>query len=244
MRRIWSIGVGTALAVAAAGAWQADPAAAHEAAPGGRQASIGMRAHFDDVLHVHDAIVRGDLDDARGRAQQVAAREFTGVPESAARHLAAMRGAAGRVAAAGDLPEAAKAAGAMLGTCGECHRAVGAMPAVHARPTPPVGETVGHMLAHQRAVEHLLQGLVVPSSTAWNEGAQALRSAPLKRSRLPRDSKLTSEIAAGETRLHELADEAAGTSALPARAAIYGQMVETCSRCHTLHTNIWGPGRR
>lgn len=243
MRRIWSFGVGAVLALGATGAWQAAPAAADSTAAAGRQADTGMRAHFDEVLRVHDAIVRGDLDDARGRARQVASHEFRGLPEAAAGHLAAMRGAAGRVAAAHDLPEASRAAGAMLGTCGECHRAVGAMPAVHVRATPAVGETVGHMLAHQRAVEHLLQGLVVPSSSAWNEGAQALRTAPLKRSRLPRDPKLTSEIAAGETRLHELADEAAGTSAPPARAALYGQMVGTCARCHALHKNIWGPER-
>ena len=243
MRRLhWSFGMGVAVAFGATGAWQAAPAAVDRSAQAEGRAATDMRAHFDEVLRVVDAIVRGDLDDARRRARQVASREFTGLPVAAAGQLAGMRAAAGRVAAAADLPTAATAAGVMLGTCGECHRAVGAMPAVHVRPSPAVGDTVGHMLAHQQAIEHLLQGLVVPSSSAWNAGAQALRTAPLKRSKLPDDPKLSSEIAAGETRLHELADEAAGTSAPPARAAIYGQMVSTCSRCHALHKNIWGPG--
>jgi len=118
------------------------------------------------------------------------------------------------------------------------------MPAVDTRPVPSVGQTVGHMLAHERAVEQLMQGLVVPSSAAWNEGAQALRIAPLGRGKLPKDPKLTPELMEGEQRLHQLAERAAAATGTPDRAALYGEMIGTCAACHSLHPNVWGPGKR
>lgn len=207
-------------------------------------AAPAMRHHFDETMRVHDAVIRGDLPVARQVAVELQGRDFAGLPEKASPHVSVMKDAARKLAASTDVLAASAAAAVMLGTCGDCHRAVGAMPAVSVRPLKPVGETVGHMLTHQHAAELLVQGLVVPSSATWNEGAQALRTAPLKPGKLPRDPKLTPEIVAGEARLHELADEAAGTSTTVARAGVYGQMLATCAQCHTLHANIWGPSRR
>ena len=109
-----------------------------------------------------------------------------GLPAKAVPYAATLQQAASRVTQATDIASAGMSAATMLGTCGECHRTVGAMPAVDVRPAPSVGQTVGHMLAHERAVEQLMQGLVVPSSTSWNAGAQALRTAPLGRGKLPK----------------------------------------------------------
>jgi hypothetical protein len=118
------------------------------------------------------------------------------------------------------------------------------MPAVAVRPVPAIGQTVGHMLNHQHAIEQLLQGLVVPSSTAWNEGAQALRTAPIARGKLPKDPKLNSELMEGERRLHQLAERAATAGTTADRVAVYGEMLGTCAACHSLHPNVWGPGKR
>jgi cytochrome c553 len=107
-----------------------------------------------------------------------------------------------------------------------------------------VGQTVGHMLDHQRAADHLMQGLIVPSSTLWNQGAQGLRQAPLSNGKLPKDQKLTADVAAGELHVHQLGDRAAGTSDPQARSALYGELLGTCARCHSLHQNIWGPTKR
>jgi cytochrome c553 len=166
------------------------------------------------------------------------------MPEKASSHVAAMQQAAAGVSEAADLAAACTSAATMLGACGECHRAVGAMPAVAVRPVPAVGDTVGHMLNHQRATEQLMQGLVVPSSTAWNEGARALRTTPIARGKLPKDPKLTSELMEGEQRLHQLAERAASASMTADRAAIYGEMLVACAGCHSLHPNVWGPGKR
>ena len=64
---------------------------------------------------------------------------------------------------------------AMLAACGDCHRAAGTMPAPAAPAAPAVGGVVGHMLEHQRAVDLMVQGLTVPSTSAWNEGAANAR---------------------------------------------------------------------
>jgi hypothetical protein len=203
-----------------------------------------MRAHYAEVATVHEAVIRGDLATAKSTAAALARREIPGLPETTNGYRDAMKALAGKVASAGDVASAAAATGSLLGGCGDCHRAAGVLPV----PPPParhsIGETVGHMLDHQRAVDLLMQGLVVPSSRLWNEGAQGLRTAPLSKGKLPKDPKLTPEVVAGEKRVHELANEAAGTSDPQARAALYGQMLGTCAGCHSLHSNIWGPSKR
>jgi hypothetical protein len=206
--------------------------------------ATAMQSHYVDAIRVHDAIVRGDLPGAHDAARHLRTHAEPGMPEKVSSYVEAMRQAAVRVSEAPDLAAACSSAATMLGTCGDCHRAVGALPAVAARPVPAVGQTVGHMLNHQHATEQLLQGLVEPSSTAWNEGAQALRTAPIARGKLPRDSKLTSELIEGEQRLHQLADRAAGAAATTDRIAVYGEMIGTCAACHSLHPNVWGPGKR
>ena len=229
------------LAAAAASHAQATaPGAAVE-----RPASSGTvtHPHYSEALHVHDAVVRGDLAGAREAARRVGSHPESGLPEKAAPFAAALQEAAGRVAQAGDIVAAGASTAAMLGTCGECHRAVGAMPAVASRPLPAVGDTVGHMLAHQRASEQLLQGLIVPSTSAWNEGARALQTTPIARGKLPRDPKLTSDHMAGEKRLHELASRAAAAATVQERTSVYGEMIGTCAACHSLHPHIWGPGK-
>lgn len=217
--------------------------AARQDAPASKTA-LDMSAHFAEVGAVHEAVIRGDLAGAKAAAAALAAREFTGLPEKTATHRQAMKALAERVASATDVAMAAAGTAAMLGACGECHRTAGVLPAPALPQRPVVGQAVGHMLDHQRAADHLMQGLVIPSSTLWNQGAQGLRVAPLSRGQLPKDPRLTAEVAAGEQRVHALGDEAAGTSEPQARAAIYGKVISTCASCHSLHSNIWGPSKR
>lgn len=203
-----------------------------------------MAGHFAEVKVVHEAVIRGDLPAARKAAEALAARSFAGLSKTTAPYAASIKELAGRVAAARDVNAAAASAASMLGTCGECHRTAGAMPAPELPARPSVGQAVGHMLEHQRAFDQLMQGLVVPSASLWNQGAQALRTAPLGPGQLPKDPKLTADVAAGEQRVHQLADQAAGASDTQARVAAYGTLLGTCASCHTLHANIWGPSKR
>jgi cytochrome c553 len=97
------------------------------------------------------------------------------------------------------------------------------------------------MLDHQRAADLMFQGLVVPSSTLWREGADTLNVARLRDRELPRDSRWTPEIVRAEERLHRFAGDAARMHDYATRAASYAQIIATCAECHGLHQKVWGP---
>jgi hypothetical protein len=203
-----------------------------------------MQVHFSQVMTVHEAIIRGDLAAVRAPATWLAAHEGPGsLPRGAAPFVLQMQRAARRTAQASTVLEAALGTADMLKTCGDCHRGVGTMPATALSPSPAVGGIVGHMLAHQRSADQMLQGLIVPSSALWRAGAAGFSGAPLRAERLPEDPRLTPELAASERRIHELAAQAGKTDDGGARAVFYGQMIARCADCHALHRKVWGPSR-
>jgi hypothetical protein len=88
------------------------------------------------------------------------------------------------------------------------------------------------MVAHQRATEQLLRGLVMPSTSEWLGGARALRAAPLHAAEPPRDPQLTAERLRIEEAVHRLAEEAAGAETPAARARVYATLLSRCADCH------------
>jgi hypothetical protein len=204
-----------------------------------------MQGHFAQVMAVHEAVIRGDLVEAHRLASWLATQGGPdSLPAGSAPHVAAMREAAGRTAAASSVLEAALGTAAMLKTCGDCHRAVGTMPAAPLElPLPAGRKIVGHMLAHQHAADQMLQGLVVPSNSLWRQGASDLSTPPLDDD-LKGDAKLGREAKASERRIHVLAGEARRVEAPAARAVFYAQILARCADCHASHPNVWGPSRR
>jgi cytochrome c553 len=203
-----------------------------------------MRHHFALVMDVHDAVVRGDLETARTHARALADSPApTGLPAAAGPYLTVMHRAASRASSQEELDDVASAAAAMVAACGDCHRAAGTMPAIPAPAAPVVGGTVGHMLDHKRAVDLMAQGLAVPSTTAWQNGVSALEAAPLRGRDLPRDSKLTDEIREIEDRVHELAERGREADDTRSRIHVYSELIQSCGECHSLHANVWGPGK-
>jgi cytochrome c553 len=201
-----------------------------------------MRHHFTQVTLVYEAVIRGDLAAVRAPATELSTLPTpAGLPLTAAPFVDAIRVAGRQAAVATTIQQAAAPAAAMLAQCGECHRAAGIFPAPSTRTYPDVGGLVGHMLEHQRAVDELLQGLLIPSESRWTQGAERLRTATLSRSELPNDPKLTPEVRQAEQAVHALADRAAAASTTKARADVYVELATTCARCHSLHQQIWGP---
>jgi hypothetical protein len=204
-----------------------------------------MQAHFSQVMTVHEAVIRGDLAAARAPAAWLAEHEAPGaLPAGSAPFLAEMRRAARRTAQATTVLEAALGTADMLKTCGDCHRGLGIVPAAAQASAPAVAGLVGHMLAHQRSADQMLQGLIVPSSASWRAGADGFSVAPLRTDALPDDPKLTPELAASEKRIHELAAQAGRAEAPAARAVFYAQIIARCADCHVVHRKVWGPSRR
>jgi cytochrome c553 len=203
-----------------------------------------MRKHFDQALAIEDGVIRGDLAAVKSAATALVEQKApAGLPPTGAPFVVAMKEAAQRAASANNIVTAAHESASMLATCGNCHQTVGTRPALPSPPVPVPGGVVGHMLEHQRAVDLMLQGLVVPSTTLWEEGAEGLKEARLHERQLPRDSRLTPEIVSAEARVHQLAGKAVEMSDSSARAASYAQILATCAECHGLHQKLWGPSR-
>jgi cytochrome c553 len=204
-----------------------------------------MRHHFGEVMAVHYALVAGDLEEARKHARVLAdSPDPQNLPPAAGPYVTVLHRAAGRAASADELDDVASASAAMLAACGDCHRAVGVMPAMPPTAGTEVGGLVGHMLEHQRAVDLMVQGLTVPSATAWREGTRLLLSAPLRKGDLPRDSRLTHEVVELEERIHELADRGGRADDQRSRIYVYSELTQSCAACHGLHAKIWGPRAR
>ena len=204
-----------------------------------------MQHHFLQITQIQDAVIRGDLSAVRSPARELGEMNLpAGMPPTSQPFMLTLRMAGRRAADAKDLVVAASAAASLLADCGECHRTVGFRPAIDSARQPNVGGIVGHMLEHQRAVRELQTGLFAPSTTDWERGAATLRAAPLSRSDLSLDPKLTAAIREAETRVHRLADSAAKADTMAARTTAYAAILTTCADCHTLHKTVWGPTGR
>ena len=103
----------------------------------------------------------------------------TTCPSRHSRNILEMRRLAAEVAAAKDLPQAARGAARLAAACGACHTAIDVTPTLMAAMPRREDETLaGHMRKHYRAADLLYRGLVVPSEHSWNTGAAALAGDP------------------------------------------------------------------
>lgn len=202
---------------------------------------VEMRHHFVEVTRLHEAVIRGDLAEARTAAAAMAEMELpAGFATTGARFIATIRTEARRAANAPDLATAASATAQMLGECGACHLTA-VRPPIASASVRDLGGIVAHMREHQRAVDELLQGLVVPSARLWSQGAERLSTEPLSADRLPPDPGLTARVKEAETRVHRLADRAVQATDTAARTVTYAELLTTCAECHSLHGRVWGP---
>ena len=216
--------------------------------PPGRQSDADraahMQAHFSQVMTVHEAVIRGDLAAVRAPAAWLAEHDApSAFPAGSAPFVAEMQRAARRTVQAPTVLEAALGVADMLKTCGDCHRGVGTMPAVQTNGAE-VGGMVGHMLAHQRSADQMLQGLIVPSTASVARRRRGLQRGAAAPRVFPNDPKLTRELVASEKRIHELAAQAGKAGDSGARAVFYGQIIARCADCHAVHRKVWGPSRR
>jgi hypothetical protein len=201
-----------------------------------------MRGHYQEAIAVHSAVIRGDLPAAQSHASALAEYEPPpGMPPKGDPYVQAIRDSATRVAHAQAIVGAAIATSNILVACGDCHRALGTMASAPLAKPPAVGGVVGHMLAHQRAADRLLQGLVAPSQSEWREGALAFAAAPLREKDMPLSDTAARDLMAKEREVHRVATAAAEARDSLNRAAFYGQLLDGCATCHKAHAKVWGP---
>jgi len=216
------------------------PAAA-PAPPPASSAGAHMAEHFTKIREVEEAIIRGDIESAKGPAQWIAEHQETaGLPAGTENYVIEMKSAAKAVGATDDIGNAAVAAAKAVSSCGTCHAAAKVTPKLpdEAAPADTSG-TTGHMREHQYAVDLMYRGLMSPSDDLWKKGAEALKASPLTEKDL---TKVTKEIVKFDARVHELADRAVKAPDTGAKIAIYGEIIGSCATCHGLHGRVWGPG--
>lgn len=202
-----------------------------------------MRAHFNQVLQMHDAIARGNLADARAQASSVAQATFnTPMPPGSRAFEGTLTQAARDIAAATSIDVAAQAAAKMLGTCGQCHKVNNVRATVPPATAADVGGVVGHMLLHQRGLDDLLEGIVGPSESQWVEGVRVFASPKIDKDLVPRRMRTTMDH--GETDLAVLAGHAAQAQRTHDREEMYGRFLATCGSCHATQARFAGPSRQ
>jgi hypothetical protein len=220
---------------------QAKPAAAP---PPAVDVSKSMHENLARLSVMQEAVIRGDVEATVEPAAWIADHQPTeGLPAGTESALADLKKQAAVVAGAKDFKNAATATAMALSYCGTCHSAAKVTPAMPEAVRPSAeGPLAAHMLEHQWATDLLYQGLVMPSEERWQKGLAAMAGAPLAEKDLPKDAKLTKEVAGLEKRVHEMAARAKTATDLGTKVAFYGEYLSGCAGCHELHGKVWGPG--
>lgn len=193
-----------------------------------------MSEHYSRALDLQRAVVNGDMEAVEGTANWLAEHsKMSGAPASWDPYLAEMRAAAEVAAGAPDLYTAAKATARVGAACGDCHKGHGATVKFSIEGAlAEGGDAEAHMNRHVWASARLWEGLVVPSAEVWQMGAKALDEVPLVPEELTDDDEVMTEVQLTANRVHELGAGARQALDPDMRAATYGELLATCSRCH------------
>jgi cytochrome c553 len=192
-----------------------------------------MIRHFGPTVALQSAIVVGELPAAKRAAENLISRLNTEKhPVEWGPSLNEVRDAAKAVTRAETL-EAAATATAHLGfACGKCHDNLDVPFDEVALPltTTPPADLPQAMHRHLRAADDLWLSLLGASDERWAVGAANLAQANV----YPIEEGATSDtMRATATRFHALAEVAQTTRAPAERAALYGNLLGTCARCHS-----------
>lgn len=197
--------------------------------PPGSSLERVMRAHFKDALLIRQAVIAGTPDQAVEPAKILAVIEnLDDLPPGWRTHVERMQQAARRIANSTSTASVASAAADLGVACGQCHQQLGG-PAVSSEPPPPAGATTEQrMKRHAWAAERLWEGLVVPSSKAWNAGATALIDTPFPDDVMRRGV----DARTAATDFKALVEQAPTEKVVEERAALYAALSMTCATCH------------
>ena len=183
---------------------------------------------------MRDAVIAGDIVGVRREAAILESESFPQLPDAWSYSVAQLQYAAGQVALAADLDEAAQWTATMAVACGNCHRFSDQVPALDdQRPVepPPEAETLDErMQRHAHIADDLWLGLL-GSEPAWTRGAESLNEAPPQPT--PADAANVDEGFARElNQIKALGLQALMARTLEKRAAVYGDLIARCAHCH------------
>lgn len=194
-------------------------------------APMQMHVHYSQVGEIRSAVVVGDVDATRAPARWLAGHRGSEYPADASDVVEAMRAEGRFILAREDVAEIAGSVARMGASCGTCHRITQTGPRLRIGDAPPQSPTPGvHMSRHVWALDRLWDGLIGPSDRAWVAGASALSGGTLDFGKGP----VAPEAERLEARVHQLGRSAHGTRDVEERVTLYGELLQTCARCHAV----------
>lgn len=207
-------------------------------APASRQApEWHMTGKFELAEAVRNAVIMGDLQQARASAQRlVDSPAPKALPKDLKMYLARMRQQADDVVLAGNIAEAAQAVGRLGTACGNCHWRSNRGPNPDDTGTSlpwydPPDDVGTRMLRHEIGLSQMWQGLIRPSIKAFRSGTVTLTRAPLTAPQ-GHDEPVDSGQHAAIEQIRNFAKMARTASTPAERAEIYGTMLTYCAVCH------------
>jgi cytochrome c553 len=197
--------------------------------PPGSSLNRVMRAHFKDALLIRQAVIAGTPEKAANPATVLALiQNLDDLPPGWQKFVERMQQTAKRITDSTSSAQAAAATADLGVACGQCHSQQGG-PAVSSEPPPVEGTSLEQrMKRHSWATDRLWEGLVVPSSEAWNAGSKALVDSPFPQAVLQRGVHARS--AASDFK--KLVVLAPAKKTIEERAALYAELLMTCGTCH------------
>ena len=196
-----------------------------------------MHEHLTRIGTIKAAIVAGSLVGVREPAIWLADHKtVAGLPADFEPYVVQMKSYARHVIEADDLGTAAIAVSQMAKTCGNCHLVNGVNLEFGYDQTPreDIEDVVTHMQRHQWAADHLWAGLIGPSDSAWNRGADMLIDVPLESDDVTTVTEHHAEIGRIARRIHALGGISTETVTPDARSDLYGEVLGLCANCHVV----------
>lgn len=195
-------------------------------------ANTERHAVFMRVGAIKDAVIAGDLAATHAPARALAEQSLA-VPEPWKPHVAAMQSDARAVLAAKDLAAAGRATAELAGRCGACHQETETRLKLSFVPAPSHAPgAVSALQRHAWALDRLYQGVIAPSSAAWESGASVLAHAPLHVDELADDGESPPALRKLSTKVHALGVDAEAAGTPERMAQLYGELLGTCAACH------------
>lgn len=232
-RRSWSNGLGVVLAGSAL--FVIGCATAQAVSDGPTPVQRQMHEHFRHALQMRSGAIFGDSELFIEASEALASMpETEGLPPGSERFVSDLRRQAEQAATASDAGERRTAGAEVARTCGACHQAYRVGPEfVIGGPLP--GESLQMHMARQARVSRLLwDGLVGPSNSTWEEGAEALESTPEFPREIVsrvRDAELLEEA---RSQLQALGARASQATDPSERVRLLARTWGVCAGCHAV----------
>jgi cytochrome c553 len=203
--------------------------------PGTESQVTDMHLHFEDINSIQLALISGNLVLARSLAKQVRASFAGAAPEGWAPFVERSVASAEMLEVTDDLNMAARLAGAMAGTCGDCHRDQGVVVVDHEAVAPPVVEDKfqNFMVQHRWAADRMWEVIIGPNDAAWNAGAAALEATELTAEDIGKQLIVTPEIEGWLAQVRKDGAAAKTTQGAQERQELYGSFLAGCASCHS-----------